>query len=642
MSRPLFAVLLGLVLAGCWDFLGLIDQCKVGQGVCADAGAGGGGGGGGGGGNAGPLCATDSGLGATVRFSDGGTAFCFNGFQWENPLPQGNDLGTVSARAPDDVWVGGRGAMLMHWDGQAWESLQGMAPVAPVDWAAVSGIRFLPDGGGWLVGRPFGPHAFNGTRWVEAPASPPTNGWFFAALGVSPNGRHVVGVSLDGTAFAPPDWQPWAPSAGTTEVGSVAILDSGECLFVGVSYDNGQMANTRALHACDGGVALDLGRGDPLSTAWADGPSAWAYTSANSVFSLPLGGSSNPLASTTRDVNWFGAARFTSQPGGYLVGSDKDIANMSDATKLPITLEPATSPSLYDVVAFEDGGGWAVGQGGALVQATSSGWRWAQRGHTETLYGLHVGDSQVVAVGERGIIFRLTSASFHPTGSTLRDVTTLVDGGLLLAAEGQLVSGSTPVFQENTAFNGLYSGAGGQHWAVGTDNVVANNLDGGAWALATQPDAGPDWWKVHGQGGYVVVVGEPREVASFVDGALAETASLQGDFILYGVWVESQSAGAWVVGGGNLVYRFQGSSLTPVTLPDGLGGPLYDVWGFAANDVWAVGENGLVLHYDGAAWSRIESGSRSKLERVRGRVLPNGEKELFIVGGFGATLRYRY
>src|SRR5207253_74408 len=31
--------------------------------------------------------------------------------------------------------------------------------------------------------------------------------------------------------------------------------------------------------------------------------------------------------------------------------------------------------------------------------------------------------------------------------------------------------------------------------------------------------------------------------------------------------------------------------------------PLYAVWGAAPNDVWAVGEYGTVLHYDGTGWS---------------------------------------
>ena len=30
------------------------------------------------------------------------------------------------------------------------------------------------------------------------------------------------------------------------------------------------------------------------------------------------------------------------------------------------------------------------------------------------------------------------------------------------------------------------------------------------------------------------------------------------------------------------------------------------VWGTSASDIWAVGDAGVVLHYDGARWSRVK------------------------------------
>jgi hypothetical protein len=35
---------------------------------------------------------------------------------------------------------------------------------------------------------------------------------------------------------------------------------------------------------------------------------------------------------------------------------------------------------------------------------------------------------------------------------------------------------------------------------------------------------------------------------------------------------------------------------------------LLAVWGSASDDVFAVGEGGLILHYDGASWSAMASG----------------------------------
>ena len=36
---------------------------------------------------------------------------------------------------------------------------------------------------------------------------------------------------------------------------------------------------------------------------------------------------------------------------------------------------------------------------------------------------------------------------------------------------------------------------------------------------------------------------------------------------------------------------------------------LYGVWGSSASDVFAVGDGGTILHYDGSAWSAMSSGT---------------------------------
>lgn len=64
---------------------------------------------------------------------------------------------------------------------------------------------------------------------------------------------------------------------------------------------------------------------------------------------------------------------------------------------------------------------------------------------------------------------------------------------------------------------------------------------------------------------------------------------------------------------------------------------LRGVWGRSARDVWAVGDGGTVLHFDGAAWSRVEVPTRADLYGVWGR----GERALWIVGADGTALSRR-
>ncbi len=56
----------------------------------------------------------------------GGTAsaegICRNGFCWEYPLPQGNDLKAVWGKSASDVWMVGSVGTVLHWNGTRLEN----------------------------------------------------------------------------------------------------------------------------------------------------------------------------------------------------------------------------------------------------------------------------------------------------------------------------------------------------------------------------------------------------------------------------------------------------------------------------------------------------------------------------------------
>ena len=59
------------------------------------------------------------------------------------------------------------------------------------------------------------------------------------------------------------------------------------------------------------------------------------------------------------------------------------------------------------------------------------------------------------------------------------------------------------------------------------------------------------------------------------------------------------------------------------------------MWGSGRGDVWAVGEAGRILHYDGQRWSISESPTTVPLYRVWGA----GARDAWAVGGSGTLLR---
>ena len=63
---------------------------------------------------------------------------------------------------------------------------------------------------------------------------------------------------------------------------------------------------------------------------------------------------------------------------------------------------------------------------------------------------------------------------------------------------------------------------------------------------------------------------------------------------------------------------------------------LKGVWGTSETDVFAVGDNGTILHHDGIAWSSITSGIINNLKDVWG----NTGKDVFVVGDDSTILHY--
>jgi hypothetical protein len=63
---------------------------------------------------------------------------------------------------------------------------------------------------------------------------------------------------------------------------------------------------------------------------------------------------------------------------------------------------------------------------------------------------------------------------------------------------------------------------------------------------------------------------------------------------------------------------------------------LWGVWGPARNDVFVAGDSGTVLHWNGAAWSKMSTGTREGLRRVWGTSGSN----VYVSGEHGTLLHY--
>jgi len=105
-----------------------------------------------------------------------------------------------------------------------------------------------------------------------------------------------------------------------------------------------------------------------------------------------------------------------------------------------------------------------------------------------------------------------------------------------------------------------------------------------------------------------------------------------------GIWPIGPAA-LWVTTQNDQVDLWDGQSLTPiprtaaVPLTDG---SLRSVWAASTTDVWAVGDHGLILHFDGGSWSVMTSPTTADLNGVFG----SASGDVWAVGNEGVILHW--
>ncbi|MCX5895024.1 MAG: thrombospondin type 3 repeat-containing protein, partial [Proteobacteria bacterium] len=102
---------------------------------------------------------------------------------------------------------------------------------------------------------------------------------------------------------------------------------------------------------------------------------------------------------------------------------------------------------------------------------------------------------------------------------------------------------------------------------------------------------------------------------------------------LEGIW-GSSGADVFAVGDYGTILHYDGSVWSPMT--SGTSQTLFEVWGSSGSDVFAVGRDGTILHYDGSTWSSMSSGTTSHLYTIWG----SSAADVFAAGQSGTILHY--
>ncbi len=170
--------------------------------------------------------------------------------------------------------------------------------------------------------------------------------------------------------------------------------------------------------------------------------------------------------------------------------------------------------------------------------------------------------------------------------------------------------------------DGTTLGWNGSHWTMGDTGTASELKDLWTWA-----QGGKTHGYLVGEGGKILYyngsIFQPMLTGLYTD--------LEG---LFGF----ESEDVYAVGDNATVLHYDGDSWAQVELGDDVpwSGRLYDIWGSDPFHVWAVGQGGKAAFFDGATWTLQQLPTSEALSAIWG----SGPEDVWVVGKTGALLHW--
>lgn len=555
---------------------------------------------------------------------------------WSHPLPTGATFRGIGGWTEFDLWAVGDGGAIGHYRGL------GLNPVASPtthtlrDVVAFSNTAvFMVGDGGTIIG----------PGLVEQ-ASPTSND-LYALFGFSPS--NLIAVGANGTIIVNDGggWQSVTSPTSSDLYGIWALVD-GEMVAVGA-----------------GGVVIRKSAGGPwlmgpsftardMNAVWADKPGDWfavgdggeiwqdrgagwtPMTSprsedfydvlgSDSAFVFAAGDADSilfydqvawrPVAANPSghlDAIWatlcpLSVASASSARGAhcsntYVAGAGGFAGRYTLLTTFDTISDALTYADLHGIHGRASGDVYAVGDDGVVLRNDGSAWSLSATGFTENLHDVFVvSPLDVFMVGDGGRVLRGADGAWTP-----------------------MVSGVA------TSLRGVWAENASSVYAVGDAGTILR-FDGVDWNPESAPNVDyTDLWGV--SSGEVFAVARGGAIAERVAGVWsAATSPVATD--LLGVWGSSID-NVFTVGAGGVVVRRKNGDWQPMV--SGIGDDLRAVSG-GGGSVWAVGDRGVALRYDGTSWKSEPSEPVAALEAVFAR----SAERMFAAGSTGSVIRFQ-
>lgn len=497
------------------------------------------------------------------------------------------NLQAVWGNDDTDIWAVGLSGAALHWKTNAWANILTTTtqPLRAVWGASPSAV--------WAVGDQGTILRWDGATWA-AEASPVkdqlvylTSIWGTSNKDIWVTGDNGLILHYDGTNWTKSD------SQTTNRLRSVWGTGSGDVWAVGdmgtVRRWNGTSWLSPALVNA-GMTRLESVWGAGVNTVWASGTETNTQGQSEGVIYAWNGSTWSKLAGL--DTAGWANINGKAPSNGWAVGANGSIAQY-DGTKWTLTTSQVVKEFRSVWMTAQDDG-WAVGAGGQIYRWDSLTWK-PQPGVTtvdlKAVWGTSRDD--VWAVGNQGTVL-------HFTGS----------------AWASIATGSTATFLSGIAGNGP-----NDVWIAGDDIV---HWDGSAWNKVTAPP-------IRLSGIFV----QKSTVYGYGSAGIYQYAN--------NAWTQvSAEYISKIAGDGTNLYAagfkgiYQLSGMTWKLVSPSTAA-FSDIYYRSDKDIWSVGEQGTILHWDGTAWTSVDNNVAATLFGVIGF----GDRDTWVVGDGGAILHRR-
>ena len=277
------------------------------------------------------------------------------------------------------------------------------------------------------------------------------------------------------------------------------------------------------------------------------------------------------------------------------------------------TKSAPTTDQLRAVNGYSENRILAVGNYGTIILYNGTEWKNVSGITEKTLYGVWwASKNEAFVVGDKGLILHFNGADWAimDSGTTQRlrniwgasrsDVFAVGESGTILHYDGSAwkkMTSPTPL-----TIQGIWGDSGSDVYAVGgasasdtaTGSVIIH-YDGRQWTTQEELITPPRFHDAWGMGDTVFVAGESGSIFSSNDGG-ADWESMNSRTVetLRGLWGTS-AENIYAVGDYGTILRYDGSAWSPESSGTSL--RLFSIWGSSKDSIYTVGDAGLVLHY---------------------------------------------